>query len=81
MSSSGNFLPLTALRSTGVSSLRRLSHYDFILLIIPLSFLFSYLGSNVGGVSVETAFAFGATVGVLTVLDALFVHAPTAPDN
>lgn len=59
------------------STLLSVSRYDFILTVIPLAFLLGYLGSNVGGLSLEGGMAVAATVGALAVIDALFVHAPT----
>jgi len=61
----------------GIASLVALSHYDFILAVIPVALLLGVLGSSVGGVPVEGAMAVGALIGGLAVLDALFVHAPT----
>lgn len=67
-------------RRTG-DLLHEFSHYDFILLVIPVAFLIGYLGSNVGNVPLEGGMAVAAVVGALAVLDALFVHAPGETGN
>lgn len=63
------------------SELSSISHYDFILTVIPLAFAIGYLGSNLGGLSLEGGMAIAAVVGGLAVLDALFVHAPAGSEE
>ena len=52
------------------------SRYDLVLAVVPLAFLGGGLSSVVAGVPWETGVLGGATVGLIAVADALFVHPP-----
>lgn len=54
-----------------------MSRYDAILGIIPLTFMIALLAATVGSVRLETAIIGGSLIGVLVVIDALFLNPPS----
>ena len=55
-----------------------LSRYDLLLALVPLAFVLALLVHVVAGVSMLTAVAGGAVIGLVVLVDALFVNPPTA---
>ena len=55
----------------------RVSRYDLMLAAVPVGFLLAFLAHLVTGLSLRTALAGGALVGLLVTADALFVHPPS----
>lgn len=56
------------------------SRYDLVLLVIPAALLVSLFAGQLPSVSIESALAVGSIVGVLTLVDALFVNPPNGSD-
>jgi len=54
-----------------------LTHYDFVLAVIPVLLLAGLLVGNLAPVSLQLALGGAALVSVLVVIDALFVHPPS----
>jgi hypothetical protein len=53
-----------------------LSRYDIVLAVIPTIFVIAILLGHLVSVSLQTAVAFGSLLGVVAVVDALFVNPP-----
>jgi len=55
-----------------------LSRYDLLLALVPLGFAVALLAHVVVGLSLLTAIASGAVLGLAVLVDALFVNPPTS---
>jgi hypothetical protein len=60
-----------------LSLLGGLSRYDLLLALVPLGFGLALLAHVVTDVSLLTAVAAGAVLGLAVLVDALFVNPPT----
>lgn len=55
---------------------RSLSRYDLLLAFMPAIFLASIVVGNLLSLGVQTALTGASLVGVITLIDALFLHPP-----
>ncbi len=55
---------------------RSLSRYDLLLAFMPTVFLVSIVVGNLLSIGVQTAFTGASLVGVIALVDALFLHPP-----
>ncbi len=55
----------------------RLSRYDLVLSIVPIGFVLAALVGRILSLSASGTLALGAAVGLLAVVDALFLSPPT----
>lgn len=55
------------------------SRHDLVLAIIPTAFVVAALLGGLVGISVPTAVGLAAVVGLLAMLDALFLNPPRGP--
>ena len=60
----------------GTDVRRRVSRYDLVLVVIPIAFLIAAVASLFVSVSTHTLVAGASTVGVLALIDGLFVNPP-----
>lgn len=58
-----------------------ISHYDFVLAVIPVVFVVALLVGNLLSVAPRVALATASVVGLLAVVDALFLNPPTSRGN
>lgn len=58
---------------------RRLSRYDLVLAVIPAAFLLAALLGTAGAVPAPAAVTAASLVGVLAMVDALFLNPPDRP--
>ncbi|QIO23755.1 hypothetical protein [Haloarcula sp. JP-L23] len=54
-----------------------LSRYDFVLALIPTTFLLTVVAAGLVGVAVPKALAVGSVLALTAVVDALFINPPT----
>jgi hypothetical protein len=55
----------------------RLSRYDLVLAVVPVGFLLAALVGRILSLSASGTLALGSAVGLVAVLDALFLSPPT----
>lgn len=68
-------------RTARTDFLDRLSHYDLVLAVVPVAFLVSAIVGYLFAVPPKTALVVASVVGLLAMLDALFLNPPTRPDG
>jgi len=59
----------------------RLSRYDLLLAVVPLGFVLAALVGRILSLSASATLALGSAVGLLAVVDALFLSPPTRADG
>lgn len=57
----------------------RLSRYDLLLVVVPAAFLVGLLAAGLADVPFEVAMGLAAAVGVLALVDGLFLNPPRRP--
>jgi len=55
----------------------RLTRYDIVLAVVPLGFVLAALVGRILSLSASETLALGAAVGLVAVVDALFLSPPT----
>lgn len=66
-------------RRQSLEGLLSLSRYDLLLVLIPLGFVVAFLGHVVFALSLQQAVAVGGLIGMVSVVDALFLNPPAEP--
>lgn len=61
------------------TTIRRVSRYDFVLAIIPTAFLAAILAEQIAQLSAQTAVTVASLIGLVAVVDALFLNPPRKP--
>jgi hypothetical protein len=63
------------------SVLPSFTRYDLLLAVLPIVFLVSLLVGVVFSISIEFTLMAGSLLGVIALIDALFVHPPNRTDR
>lgn len=62
---------------TFAQSFDRLSRYDLVLAVVPLGFVLAALVGRILALSASGTLVLGSAIGLLAVVDALFLSPPT----